>query len=104
MQSIIIWAGVIGSVLGIFTSSIAIASLYRGSVRKGYAAEREFLHIKESFQSLTYNIDFLTKEIDRDVAELAKENDRRFDRIDQNQLEIKALLLANLGIKPKHTE
>ena len=55
--------------------------------------------IKESFKSLTYNIDFLTKEIDRDIANLTKDLDTRCDRIDQNQLEIKALLLSNLGMK-----
>ena len=58
------------------------------------------MHIKESFKVLTYNIDFLTKEIDRDIANLTKDLDTRCDRIDQNQLEIKALLLSNLGMKP----
>lgn len=101
MSAIIVWAGVLGSILGVLTSAIAIAALYRGSVRKGYAAEREFLHIKESFKSLTHNIDFLTKEIDSDIGNLYKDNDKRFDDIDRSLIEIKALLLANLGVKTK---
>lgn len=101
MQSIIIWSGVVGSLLGIFTSSIAITTLYRSSIRKGYAAERDFEHLKLSFKTLSHNIDFMAKDIDADIAAIAKDLDHRCDRIDQNQIEIKALLLSNLGIKSK---
>ena len=104
MQSIIVWAGLVGSLFGIGTSLIAILSLYRGSIRKGYAAERDFNHLKESLKSLSTNLDFLNKELESDIENLAKDVDVRCDRIQENQLEIKALLLANLGIKPKHTD
>jgi len=100
VQNIIVWAGILGSIFGVVTAVVGLVALYRSSIRKSYAAEREFLHIKESFKSLTYNIDFLTKEIDRDIANLTKDLDTRCDRIDQNLLEIKALQLSNLGTKP----
>ena len=100
MQNIVVWAGILGSIFGVASAVVGLVALYRSSIRKGYAAEREFLHIKESFKSLTYNIDFLTKEIDRDIANLTKDLDTRCDRIDQNLLEIKALQLSNLGTKP----
>jgi peptidoglycan hydrolase CwlO-like protein len=104
MQLLIVWGGVVGSIFGIITSAIAIAALYRSSVRKGYAAERDFNHLQRNYETLTKNIDFMAKEIDADFGTIAKEMDNRFDRIDQNQLEIKALLLSNLGIKPKSLE
>ena len=100
MQNIVVWAGILGSIFGVASAVVGLVALYRSSIRKGYAAEREFLHIKESFKVLTYNINFLTKEIDRDIADLAKDLDGRCDRIDQNLLEIKALQLSNLGTKP----
>lgn len=104
MQSIVIWAGVIGSTLGIMTSAIAIAALYRGNVRKGYAAERDFEHLKVSFKALSKNIDFLAKDLESNIDATRRDLDIRCDRIDQNQIEIKALLLSNLGIKPKSIE
>lgn len=104
MQSLIIWVAAIGSVLGIMTSTIAIGALYRSSIRKGYAAERDFNHLQRNYENLTKNIDFMAKEIDIDFEAISKEIDSRFDRIDQNQIEIKALLLSNLGIKPKHLD
>lgn len=103
MQSIIVWAGLIGSIFGIGTSIAAIHSLYKSSIRKGYAAEREFGHVKESLKSLSTNLNFLIKELEADIENLAKDIDTRCDRLDGNQLEIKALLLANLGVK-KSTE
>lgn len=104
MQSIIVWAGLIGSIFGIGTSIIAISSLYRSSIRKGYAAERDFEHLKNDYKALSKSIDFLAKNFERDFLEIGKEIDERCDRIIENQIEIKALLLANLGVKPKPSE
>ena len=104
MEKIIIWAGLVGSIFGIATSFIAIASLYRSSIRKGYAAERDFTHLQRNYEALSKSIDFLAKDIDSQLADIIKDIDDRSDRLSANQLEIKALLLANLGIKPKHTE
>ena len=104
MQNIVVWAGVLGSVFGLFTSVFAIVSLYRSSIRKGYAAERDFEHLKNDYKALSRNIDFLSKNFERDFLEIGKEIDERCDRIVENQIEIKALLLSNLGLKPKHTD
>lgn len=104
MQSIIVWAGLIGSIFGIVTSAVAIAAIWRSSIRKGYAAERDFGHLQRNYENLVKNIEFMNKEIDADIADILKEIDNRCDRIDGNQIEIKALLLSNLGIKPKPTE
>ena len=104
MQNVVIWAGLVGSLFGIGTSFVAVASLYRSSIRKGYAAERDFIHLQNDYKSLANNIDFLIKDIAKERADILKEIDTRSDRLQENQLEIKALLLANLGIKPKSLE
>lgn len=101
MNTIVIWAGILGSIFGVVTSVCGLIALYRGSIRKGYAAERDFNHVKESLKALSTNLDFLTKELEADVASLAKDVDNRCDRIDQNLTEIKALQLSTLGLKTK---
>lgn len=105
MNNVIVWAGVLGSVLGIATSIVALLALYKSSIRKGYAAERDFNHLQRNFEALSQNIEFMVKNTDSEIGKLAKEVDTRCDRIDLNQNEIKALVLANLGInQPKSTE
>ena len=101
MQNIIVWAGLIGSILGILTSAIGIAALYRGSVIKGYAAQRDFNHLKNYYQSLAEAFKFQTDTFEKEFSEGRKDLDTRCDRIDKDLVEIKALLLANLGNKSK---
>ncbi len=104
MQNIVIWAGILGSIFGMVTSIVGLIALYRGSIRKGYAAERDFNHVKEDIKSLKTNLNFLIKELENSIASLAKDVDTRHDRSDQNQMEIKALLMSNPGLKSKPTD
>lgn len=106
MSAIVVWAGVLGSIFGVVTSIAGLIAIYRGSIRKGYAAERDFNHLKEDFKSLSANLNFLLKEQDTSIKGLAKDLDTRCDRIDQNLLEIKALQLSELGqrIAPKKND
>lgn len=101
MTAIVVWAGVLGSIFGVVTSIIGLIALYRGSIRKGYAAERDFNHLKEDLKSLSVNLNFLLKENERSIESLAKDVDVRCDRIDQNLLELKALQISNFGQKSK---
>ena len=71
------WGGVIGMSGAVFG---AIA-WYRGSVEKAYAAKRDFGHLKNNYKGLSGAI-----------ADIDKTLDTRFDRIDLEQRETKALL------------
>ena len=58
-------------VLAIASTVIAVLSLgaslvlwYRSVVRKSYAAERDFRHLKRSYESLSQNVSFSTKLVD----------------------------------------
>lgn len=99
MNTIIVWSGLVGSVLGILTSAIGIAALYRGSVRKGYAAERDFNHLKTYYQSLAEAFKFQTDTFEKEFREGRKDLDTRCDRIDKDLTEIKALLFAELRLR-----
>ena len=104
MQAVIVWAGLIGTSLGILSSAIGLIALYRGSVRKGYAAERDFQHLKNDFKGLSQNIDFLARDIEAEFKQNRTDLDNRFDRIDKDLTELKALQLADLRLKKSFRE
>lgn len=99
MNAVVVWAGLIGSVLGILTSAIGIAAIYRGSVIKGYAAERDFNHLKTYYQSLAEAFKFQTDTFEKEFREGRKDLDTRCDRIDKDLTEIKALLFSDFRLK-----
>lgn len=106
MQSIVVWAGLIGSVLGILTSTIGVAALYRGSIIKGYAAQRDFNHLKTYYQSLAEAFKFQTDTFEAEFRDGRRDLDNRCDRIDKELSEIKALQLSSLHskFKPKDND
>lgn len=55
---------VASSVIAILSLGASLVFWYRGVVRKGYAAERDFGHLKRSYESLSQNLNFSTKLID----------------------------------------
>lgn len=99
MNSLIIWAGFLGSILGITTSLLGGIAFYRGSVIKGYAAQRDYEHLKKKYESLAEAFKFQTDVFEDEFKRTNQINDNRFDRIDKDLTEIKALLLANLRLR-----
>ncbi|MEO1741296.1 MAG: hypothetical protein AAFR99_05750 [Cyanobacteria bacterium J06629_9] len=75
------WGGVIGMSGAVFG---AIA-WYRGSVEKAYAAKRDFGHLKRNYEGVSATL-----------AGMDKTLDDRFDRIELDQREIKALVQTAL--------
>ncbi|MFK0732079.1 MAG: hypothetical protein ACFKPT_13850 [Gloeotrichia echinulata GP01] len=67
--------------LALFTTATGAILWYVGTEKKKFAAEREFLHLKNNQISISAGI-----------AELFKEMDRRLDIIDRDILEIKNIL------------
>lgn len=65
--------------LGAATTLSGIIFWYRNAVRKTYAAERDFNHLKRNQEQILNNLEYLLKE-----------QDRRFDTIDKEIIEIKA--------------
>jgi hypothetical protein len=74
--------GIIGLSLGILTFIGGLIAYYRGSVEKGYAAKRDFGHLKNNYQQLATNQD-----------QILREQDERFDRLDLTLARIEALLI-----------
>jgi len=68
-------------VLALLTTGAGAILWYVGTEKKKFAAEREFLHLKNNQISISAGI-----------AELLKEMDRRLDIIDRDILEIKNIL------------
>lgn len=73
-------------VVGLVTSIGGGVAWWRAVVRKQYAAERDFGHLKRNYQQLAQGVDLLYKE-----------GDKRFDRLDLEMVELKGLLAAVLA-------
>ncbi len=72
---------------------------FANSIKRRYAAERDFNHLKNNQKQITDNIAFGFKEIDDRFDRI----DDRFDRIDRDLLEIKAYLIGKGIVKNEHT-
>lgn len=104
MNALILWIGIISSATGILTGVIGCVAWYRGVVRKSYAAERDFNHLKRHYEALAEAFKFQTAEMDDRFDRLDKELDNRADRIDAEIREIKAMLLSQIGIRHRERE
>lgn len=102
MNHMLAWIGLLGTILAIITSVSGMVALYRGSVIKGYAAQRDYEHLKNNHKQLVTNIEFMAKDIDAQFQQVHQTQDNRFDRVDKDLIELKALMLANLRSKPLH--
>ena len=76
---------VLGALLGLMGSIATGFTWYRSAVRKEYAAQRDFNHLKNNYESLSLT-----------VSNIIKEQDDRFDRIDISMARTESKLDATL--------
>jgi hypothetical protein len=84
------WLSIVLGVLSICTFVGGTIAWYAGSVRKGYAAQRDFEHLKNNY-----------KQMSQVIADIDKELDSRFDRLDLQGAKHETLLqsiLARLNV------
>lgn len=74
-----------GILIGILTFLGGLLAWYKGSVEKEYASRRDWEHVKTNQRELVKSLDFLFKEFDN-----------RFDQINSQMLEIKAMFYASI--------
>jgi len=72
-------------VIGVVTFLGGTLAWYSGAIEKRYAAQRDFGHLKRNQENIS-----------REVGELFKEQDRRFDQLEKENAEIKSLLMSAL--------
>ncbi|MEO1444791.1 MAG: hypothetical protein AAFV46_00885 [Cyanobacteria bacterium J06635_11] len=75
--------------MGLFSFIGGVIAWYGATVKKQYAAERDFGHLKKSYESLAHNIGSMDRLFDQ-----------RFDELQRENLELKTLLqgiLIRLG-------
>ena len=65
-------------IMGVASFAGGLISLYGAVVRKRYAAERDFGHLKRSYENLSSNVEALTRF-----------QDDRFDDVDKTLMEIR---------------
>lgn len=77
MNQIVLILGIVVSLISVMTFIGGIFAYQRSSARKEYASERDFGHLKNSMAQSSKNIE-----------ELWRQNDNRFDHVDQRLTEI----------------
>lgn len=75
-----------GFLIGLGTTLCGVLAWYSSSVRKKYAAEREFNHLRNNQQ-----------QIQAGLNDLVQENEERFNALDRQLIEIKAYLIKSLA-------
>lgn len=93
MERVALIIGVVVSIISILTFFGGVFAYIRSSGRKAYAAERDFIHLKNSIAQLSKN-----------VEELWRQNDSRLDHVDQRLLELSFKLDGRVpsGPRPGH--
>ena len=92
-DSIQLIISIVGCLVGLSGASFAIFARWKASVEKGYAAQRDFNHLQRNFEQLNLNI-----------QQMIKEQDARFDRLDNGQSELRATLISFLVRKNTENE
>jgi hypothetical protein len=80
-------AAIAGCVVGLGGAAAAIHARWKASIEKGYAAQRDFGHLKRNQENMSQNL-----------GQILKEQDARFDRLDLSLNRIESML-HNLLIK-----
>ncbi|NEQ26413.1 MAG: hypothetical protein F6K28_46760 [Microcoleus sp. SIO2G3] len=83
----------LGFLLSGFGAASAVVIWYRGSVKKAYAAERDFNHLKRNQEN---HAKALTM-VDNEVKELRDAINDRFHRQETELVQIKALLMSAIA-------
>lgn len=84
-ESVQLGIAIIGCLVGLSGAFFAVFSRWKGSVEKSYAAQRDFAHLQRNYDQLNINI-----------QQMIKEQDSRFDRLDQGQSELRAIIMSAL--------
>lgn len=79
-------ATVAGLLMGVSSFVAGAITWYKGAIVKSYAAERDFNHLRRNLEQLSNNL-----------SDVSEEVDHRFDRLEGEMIQIKALLQAQLS-------
>lgn len=73
-----------------------IFAWYSAAVRKEYASQRDWEHVKNNQRQFQENVNFLFKEMGQDLENMRSEHDRRFDKIDTQGIKLESMFYASL--------
>lgn len=86
------WLPVISSFAGLATFAAGGLAWYRSSVQKGYAAQRDFEHLRLNQQQMAEGQTLLIEEIRKHL----RQQDKEFDSLHRELGEVKAMFYASI--------
>ena len=81
-NNIEIIVAIVGCVIGIGGASAAIYARWKASIEKGYAAQRDFQHLKRNQENISMGIAQIDKDLSERLDDIDKDIDTRLDRVD----------------------
>ncbi len=91
-NNIEIVAAIIGCVIGISGAAVAVHARWKASIEKGYAAQRDFQHLKRNQEQISAGIAQIDKDLSEQLGQLDKDIDTRLDRLDLSVNRIESML------------
>jgi hypothetical protein len=73
MKDAIEWTGFISSAFGVVSLSIGGLLWWEGRVRKSYAAERDFAHLRRQYEQLSQNLATLSDDLSEQMQDIRTE-------------------------------
>ncbi len=73
---------IVGCIIGLGGASAAIYARWKASIEKGYAAQRDFQHLKRNQENISMGIAQIDKDLCDRLDQIDKDIDTRLDRVD----------------------
>lgn len=90
------WLPIISTIAGLTTFAAGALTWYRGSITKGYAAQRDFEHLRRNQQQMADGLGVLMDELKTHLRTQDKEVGNRFDTLHRELLEVKSMFYSSL--------
>jgi shikimate 5-dehydrogenase len=87
----------IGCLIGVGGAAAAIYARWKASIEKGYAAQRDFQHLKRNQEQISAGIAEIAKDFDQGLTDISKDVDNRFDRTDLALNRMEGMILTLLA-------
>lgn len=94
----------IGVGIAVLTFIGGIFAWYSAAVRKEYASQRDWEHLKNNQRQFQENLNFLFKDMGQDIENMRSEHDKRFDKIDAQGVKLESMFYASLVNKKRKAE
>lgn len=94
----------IGVGIAVVTFVGGIFAWYSAAVKKEYASQRDWEHLKNNQRQFQENLDYLFKDMGETLENMQNEHRKRFDKIDSQHIRLESMFYTSLINRRKKIE